>query len=342
MQIKKVIITGKQQVELKTVNSDEVDLKRDEVFIETQYSFISAGTELSIFNATEERVYQPGFFCTYPCNSGYANVGVVRAIGEGVTVCKPGQRVFTFGPHASHIKLKQKSMIIEVPQNMDGAMAAASRMAGVATTGIYVSDIGKNDWVVVFGLGMVGNIAAQAYQALGCRVIGVDLNEARREIAKECGVSHVIGGNQEEVQEAISNITGKQMANIAVDAVGHSKVVIQALQATAQYGQLILLGSPRVPVEGNITEILADIHRRNITVRGALEWCLPDYSEFAGRDSLYTKQQMIFDWIERGILKIKPMISHVIDPARINEAYMGLTNQPDLFTGIVLDWTDHS
>jgi 2-desacetyl-2-hydroxyethyl bacteriochlorophyllide A dehydrogenase len=337
MDIRQVVVTGQHEVELQDLQFDE-KLGPDEVLIETECSFISAGTELANYSGKEPAVFRPGSWCAYPWKSGYANVGIVKAKGESVTRTDIGQRVFTFGPHASMIKANQNRLIIEVPEDIDSALAASSRMAGVAATAVILSQIPKNAWVAVFGLGMVGNLAAQMYQIMGCRVIGVEPTEHRRALAEKCGIMHTVGGTADDVQESIRKLTGGAMAQITVDAVGHSSVVMQALKATANFGQIVLLGSPRVPVEGNLTELLSDVHLRWITIRGGLEWCLPVYSELPATESLYSKQQMIFDWIRRSELRLEPQVSHRMNPEQIKEAYDGLLHQPETYTGVVIEW----
>ena len=276
-------------------------------------------------------------------------MGIVRAIGDNVTRAKIGDRIFTYGNHASTVRYNESRLVISVPENIEPSIAAASRMAGVGTTAVIVGEIThpwplprgeyrNNPWVVIFGLGMVGNMAAQAFRIKGCRVIGVDPVEARRKLAERCGISCTVGGEPEEAHKSIEEITEGKMADITVDAVGHSSVVLQALQATADYGQLILLGSPRVPVHANLTELLSDVHLRWITIRGALEWCLPIYSEAENEESQFSKQQMIFDWIHRGELNIEALISHQLKPEQIKEAYDGLLNKPETYTGVILDW----
>jgi threonine dehydrogenase-like Zn-dependent dehydrogenase len=123
-----------------------------------------------------------------------------------------------------------------------------------------------------------------------------------------------------------------------VDAVGDSRVVMQALKATAPLGQLVILGSPRVAVQGDLTELLSDVHLRWITIRGALEWCLPMYPDVGNHESQYSKQAMIFDWLRRGQLQIEALISHRLHPSQIKEAYEGLLHQPNVYTGVLLDW----
>ena len=339
MDIRQVVVTGQHEVELQELTLNTDDLRPGEILIETEYTYISTGTELANYTGREPKVFQPGQWCAYPWRSGYANVGVVTAVGDSVSAVSLGDRVFTYGPHASAVRYDTSRLAVPVPPEIDPALAAASRMAGVATTSTIVAEISNNPWVVVFGLGMVGNLAAQAFQIHGCRVIGVDPVAARRELAERCGIPYTTGGSAEETQARIEEVTGSALGGITVDAVGHSAVVMQALRATADHGQLVILGSPRVPVEGNLTDLLGEVHMRWITVRGALEWRLPMYPVTGGHVSQFSKQQTIFDWLARGKLHLDPLISHRLPPEAIKTAYDGLEYEPELYTGVLLDWT---
>ena len=339
MKIREVVVTGQNQVELQTTDIDAPVLASNELLIETEYTFISSGTELANYTGKEPKVFQKGAWCEYPWRSGYANVGVVSEVGSGVTRADPGDRVFTYGRHASTIRYTQDRLVAPVREAVDPAVVAASRMAGVAMTAIVVGEIGTNPWVVVFGLGLVGNLASQMFQIHGCRVIGVDPVAARRKLAQRCGIEHTVGGSADEAQARIQEITGGELGNITVDAVGHSGVVMQALRATASHGQLIILGSPRVSVHGDLTDLLSETHLRWITIRGALEWCVPMYPDTGNRTSQWSKQQTIFDWMARGQLHVEPLISHRLKPEQIKQAYDGLLNEPNVYTGVVLDWT---
>jgi 2-desacetyl-2-hydroxyethyl bacteriochlorophyllide A dehydrogenase len=338
MQICEVVVTGQNEVELQTRQIDETALAPNELLVETEATFISAGTELANYTGRELRVFLPNQWCTYPWRSGYANVGIVRAVGSEVTRAEVGQRVFSYGRHGSAVVVSQQRLIIPVPEGMEATLAAATRMAGVALTSINVAEIRDTPWVAVYGLGMVGNLAAQAFGVRGCRVIGVDPVASRRKLAEACGIPFTVGGSKEEAHAAVMEITGGDGADIAVDAVGHSAVVMQALAATARFGQLILLGSPRVPVEGNLTELLSDVHLRMITMRGALEWSLPIYPDVGNRTSQYSKQMTIFEWVQSGKLHVEPLISHLLPPEEIKRAYEGLLRQPEEYTGVALVW----
>jgi 2-desacetyl-2-hydroxyethyl bacteriochlorophyllide A dehydrogenase len=338
MLLKQVVVTGPNAVELQRLDLDDGELGPAELLVETESTFISAGTEISNYLAKDPDVFRPGTWCAYPWRSGYANVGVVRAKGRGAWMAGVGERVFTYGPHASVHRYDTARLAIRVPEAIEPDIAAASRMASVALCALYACRPEGSPWVVVFGLGMVGNIAAQSFAIRGYRVIGVDPLASRREIAATCGILHAVGGAPDEVQQAIVELTDGKLAGIAIDAVGHASVIAQALEATAACGELVLLGTPRVPVQGNITTLWDQVHRKMVTVRGALEWFLPMYPDVGRRDSQYSKQEEIFDWIARGLLKLDPMISHRLRPEQVKQAYEGLLREPDTYTGVVLDW----
>lgn len=318
-------------------------LQPDQFLVQTEYTFISAGTELSIYTGAEPKVREPGAWCAYPFAPGYANVGKVIAVGDAVDAPAVGARIFTLGNHSSHVVVAVDAFWVPVPDSLAPQWAVASRMAGVACTAVNVAAIGMNPWVVVYGLGLVGNLAAQALQTLGGRVVGIDPLAARRRLAELCGIQTTLGGTPEEVHAALQEVTGSHLADISVDAVGHSAVIAQALAATADFGQVILLGTPRQAHATDVTPQWADIHLRGLVVRGALEW---DYAYHPGAGmggtfgfSLCEKQQHIFDWLQRGKLSIAPLISHEFKPERIKQAYDGLRDEPETYTGVVLDWT---
>lgn len=338
MQLNQVVVTGQNQVELQAGILEDRPLEADELLIATEATFISAGTELANYTGKEPKVFQPGQWCTYPWKSGYANVGIVQEVGANVARVKPGERVFSYGNHASLVRYHQRRLVIPVPADLDPVLAAASRMAGVAMTSIIVSEIRENPWVAVYGLGAVGNLAAQMFAIRGCRVIGIDPVDDRRKLAQRCGIVETVGGDPQSAHEAVMAMTGGHGADITVDAVGHSAVVMQAAKATASFGQLVILGSPRVPVEGDLTTLLSDVHLRWITIRGALEWCVPMYPDVGNRPSQWSKQETIFGWLRSGQLQLEPLISHRLPPQEIKQAYDGLLYKPADYTGVALDW----
>jgi len=340
MKIEQVVVTGQNQVELQTLELKEKSLGPNELLIRTERSFISAGTELANYTGTEKSVFIPGSWCAYPWKSGYANVGIALDAGEKYRSLI-GRRVYTNGPHASVHRYEtdvQFKLIAPVPEGLPLEEAVAARMAMVAISGLDASTPAYIRWVVVIGLGMVGNLAAQLYRLTGAQVIGVDPSAARRKTALACGIPYAISGTEEEVAVRIREITGGKMANVSVDAVGNSAVAMQALRLTADSGEVVVLGTPRVDVTGNLTEVFSAAHIRWVTIKGCLEWNVPTEPAMPHQYSQRKKIDAIFAWITDGRLKLKPLITQVLPPSEIQTAYEGLLHKKEEYVGVVLKW----
>ena len=338
MRIRQAIVRRENHVEIETADMDG-GLCPGEVLIETETTFISAGTELANYTGIDPTVRMPGAWNEYPKVPGYANVGRILAAGDGERF-GVGTRVFSMGPHASHHvqpTTGRLGLVVEVPEAIDSSEAAAVRMACVAITALQTSSVQVHDRVAVFGLGVVGNLAAQFFQLAGARVIGIDPMAARRDLAMHVGIDHVIpgGGN---VEAQIREITGGDLPLTSVDAVGHSAVVEQAASVTAQFGEVILLGTPRASYESNLTTAMRDIHNKWIDFKSALEWKIPMHPAAGMRNSTVGNLVSIFEMVESGKINVRDLISHRLPAERIKHAYESLLNDKESYWGVCLDW----
>jgi NADPH:quinone reductase-like Zn-dependent oxidoreductase len=144
MEIQQLVITGEREVELQTF-SLEPTLSADDLFIQNEASFISAGTELSIYTRTEPATRIPGTWCYYPSKVGYSSVGRILAKGENVMGFEIGERVFTFSPHVSHHLYNPssgnlyRSLAVKIPDDLPVEVAATLHMPNVALTALNVA-----------------------------------------------------------------------------------------------------------------------------------------------------------------------------------------------------------
>lgn len=343
MQIRRAIVRREYHVELESADLPGGPAP-DQVLIETETTFISAGTELANYTGVDPTVHTHGAWNAYPKVPGYANVGRVLASAGEAARFGEGTRVFSFGPHASHhnqATTGDRWMVVEVPEGIDSATAAAARMACVAITALQTGPVQVNDRIAVFGLGMVGNLAAQFFKLAGGRVIGIDPMAARRDLAKQVGLDHVIPGGQ-DVESQIREVTGGDLPLITVDAVGHSAVVEQAASITASFGAVILLGTPRMSYESDLTTAMRDIHNKWIDFKSALEWKIPMHPAAGVRNSTIGNVVSIFELIESGKLNVCDLISHRLAADQIKHAYESLLNDKENYWSVCLDWTGGS
>jgi 2-desacetyl-2-hydroxyethyl bacteriochlorophyllide A dehydrogenase len=318
---------------------DEVSLeglRPMEVVVRNLASIISAGTELAGLHNVEGT-------SVFPARSGYGSIGEVLAKGSEVTDIAIGQRVFYAGNHAAvqrftHGQDHQWGRLYPCPSTLDPIDAAVACLAQIAMTATNITTLELGDTIAVFGLGLVGNLAAQLYQLAGGRVIGVDPVTSRGALARRVGITSCIDVPAAEQVAAVRAATGGQGAEVTVDAVGHSAVVVSAIASTALMGQVILLGSPRAAVTADLTPSLSAVHVNCLTVRGAHMWQFPAFAVRGAKQTVTRNFATCFDLIGSGRLRVRELISHVIAPAEAPRAYQGLHQDKEHWSGVVIDW----
>jgi threonine dehydrogenase-like Zn-dependent dehydrogenase len=223
-------------------------------------------------------------------------------------------------------------------EEIDKIKAVSARMAQVALTAPQISSYQENDTVAVYGLGMVGNLAAQLFQLGGAKVICLDPVKGRCEAAKACGLKTALCVEPGEQVDTIMDLTGGKGAAVAVDAAGNSRVIRSCLHSVKRGGEVILLGSPRAAFEANMTDDFNLIHMRSLVVKGGFEWRLPPHPDSRSEHSIAGNLDELLGLITAGKLKTRPLISHVVKPAELPFAYFGLLNDKEHYHGVVVDW----
>ncbi|MGB3616653.1 MAG: zinc-binding alcohol dehydrogenase [Catalinimonas sp.] len=336
MKIKELRVTAPNQVELRETEADLRIERDDELIVRTHYSHVSAGTELACLAGVEEWFQIPG-------TPGYTAVGEVVAVGDAVPDVRPGDRVFTYGPHRSHVKItwgdRWHGVCVPVPDGLDGDRAAFAHVANIALTAIRRSDIELGDAVAVSGLGTIGNLAAQLAQLQGARVLGADVNDTRLDVARRSGIDRVVNPTTTDWNRAVADFTGGRGVTTFIDATGRSAVVEQNLPNVATNGEVILLGSPRAPHTADLTTTLRAVHLlSNVTLRGALEFSLPTFPDDLHKHSIQRNVAVAMELIRMGKLRLDALYTHRLSPAACQRAYDGLRDEPDAYVGVVFDW----
>jgi 2-desacetyl-2-hydroxyethyl bacteriochlorophyllide A dehydrogenase len=338
---RKVVIHRALDVTMKAMEVSE-QLGSLDVLVQTEWSFISTGTELANFTGRDRGVYIPDSWNSYPYIPGYANCGRVLRCGSNVTEIEVGQRVFSMAKHVSHHLLSTDDpdcVVVPVPEDMAGDVAAAVRMGLVSITALQTADFDLNDYVAVLGLGLVGNLAAQLFALSGARVIGVDPVGSRRALARRVGIEHVTGGDMELIESQLRDLSGGGV-RVVVDAVGHAAIAASAIRSVKPYGEVVLLGSPREEYTADLNNFLAPVHYQWVTIKGALEHRIPRNSGRGIQRSVASNVATVLDLLRSERLQLEELISHRMPAFQIGRAYDGLLNDPDTYWGVALDWTD--
>lgn len=336
MKVKQLVVTAPGVIELQEAELDE-RLEPHQALVRAEYSIVSAGTEGAGFTGLV-REMPFGDEGKYPRTTGYGHLGEVLAVGSAVTMCRPGDRVLSFSPHASVVKANAARMALPVPKDVPGELMVFARMAGVSIAALRSSSVQPGDTVLVIGMGLVGNFAAQLFRLAGADVMAADLSEVRLAKARACGIERTVNPSAVDLKEAVMDWTAGKGAHIVVEAIGMSEVIAQAVMLVRRYGEVILLGSPRARAVFDATPMLLRIHLEAIRMIGALEWRWPQHETDRVRD-ITTNYRQIVRWIAEGRLVVQPLLTHLVSPAACQQVYEGLTRAPDTYLGAVFDWS---
>src|SRR5690606_33049726 len=182
-------------------------------------SGVSAGTELSQYRGTspymarqwdtERRVFREGApSWDFPVrNLGYEEVGEIVETGAEVEAFRPGDIVYgTWGHRTGHVMKAAEIGGRKLPEGADPRFGIFSHIGAVALNGVHDARIRIGDLVVVFGLGVPGQIVMQAARASGARVIGVDPVPIRRQMAERLGAERTLDPGAVSVADAVKDL----------------------------------------------------------------------------------------------------------------------------------------
>ncbi|HVW41270.1 MAG TPA: S-(hydroxymethyl)mycothiol dehydrogenase [Amycolatopsis sp.] len=120
-------------------------------------------------------------------------------------------------------------------------------MAGIGAA-INTGAVTRGDTVAVIGCGGVGDAAIAGARLAGARtIIAIDVDDRKLEWAKDFGATHTVssrGKSQDEVVEAVQDLTESFGADVVIDAVGRPETWKQAFYARDLAGTVVLVGVP--------------------------------------------------------------------------------------------------
>lgn len=254
-----------------------------------------------------------------PLVPGHEGVGIVEALGEGVTTRQVGQRVAmpwlghacgecrycvdgrenlcesqynngyaVDGAYAEYMLADARYAVV-VPDGVTPLDAAPLTCAGVTTyAAIKNAHVIPGETVAVFGVGGLGHLAVQYARLVGAKVIAVDVTEEKLALATELGADHTVNARTTDPVEAIRDLGG---ADVAVVLAVAPAVFRQSFDALNRGGRLVLVS---LPADGTITLPIFETVLKGISVIGSIVGTRQDLTEVftlhaAGRTRVITE-----------------------------------------------------
>jgi alcohol dehydrogenase, propanol-preferring len=237
-------------------------------------------------------------------------------IGEGLCpACRIGQEnlcdkprslgIYTDGGYAEYVLVPSSKYLVKLDEGMDlDTSATLSCSALTAYGAVRNAILNPYDNLVVVGAGGLGLMAIQLAKSItGAKIIAMDLDDNKLDVAKKNGADNTINSKKEDPIKAIMELTDKMGADAVIDFVNASKTAETDMQLLRRRGKLVLVGL----FGGELKLNLVSMPTRAYKIIGSYTGSISEMVE-------------LVSLAKRGV--IKPVVS---ERFRLNEATEALT-----------------
>jgi L-iditol 2-dehydrogenase len=292
------------------------------------------GSDIRIFRHGNPRVTPPAII-------GHEASGVIVKVGKNVTRVSEGDRVAigadfpcgmcpwcrngllnncatnyavgyqipgAFAQYMTLPKLLLQGPVTPVSNNLSHEEAALAEPLACAINGFELVNLSLGKSVVIIGLGPIGCMMIDLARQMGAtKVIGVQRSQARMELAKFYQADTYINPNEEDVVARCLEETGGRGPDIVITAAGSVEAHEQAVEMVAQRGYVNLFGG--LAKRSRPMSIYSNtIHYKECFITGS-HGSTPRHHELA------------VVLLEKGLVRVKPLITHHFPLSDINEAF---------------------
>ncbi len=262
------------------------------------------GAEVSGWSVGDRVTFDSTEYCgeCEKCRSGYINLCVSRKV-LGVS-CPDFRR---HGCFAEYVVLPTR-ILYPIPEALTYEKAAFAEPVAIALHAVNLAEgveIGEafapvpqipppRGSAVVVGAGLIGLLVLQALKARGWdRLVAVDLDDGRLELAKKLGAEAVFNANEDGLASKVRALFGGDGADASFEVVGAGQPLDLAIRSVRKGGQVVLVGN----LQPNTPFPLQEVVTRQLTLKGSCS-CAGEYPEAIRR-------------IADGSIQVEPLLSKV-------------------------------
>ncbi|MBS7615562.1 zinc-dependent alcohol dehydrogenase family protein [Candidatus Bathyarchaeota archaeon] len=209
------------------------------------------------------------------------------------------------GAFTEYVKVKAEN-VYKLPKKFSLDEAALVEPLACCVRGIDQARIKAGDTVAIIGAGPIGLILLQlAKQSGASAIIQTDIEETRLKLAKDLGADYTVCMAREDAVEAIKSLTDGYGVDVAIEAVGSTKAITQAMNVTRRGGRLNIFGVAPQDEVWNVKPF--DLYDKELTVTTSYR-------------SPFTFQRAV-KIASSGSVKLRPLVSHIYKLEEIQSAF---------------------
>ena len=300
-----IAFTAPGRVELESCELTEPELKRDEVFLETECTLVSPGTERAcLLGLTDGE---------FPKYLGYS--AVARA----------------------HLVKQARDLVRIEDDALPAHVAVFAVIASMGLQGVRKARPEFGESLAVMGLGLLGLFAVRCAYLDGLfPVIALDFNERRRKLALEFGADAVFSPDEPELLERIRHLTRGNGVDVVVEVTGNPEALNEALDFTAPYGRITLTGCSRTPTHE--IDFYHKVHRPGISIIGAHNMARPLHDNRPGYWTMREDMALLLRLFSAGRIRTESLVDKVASPADAPLIFERIARGDPELLGVIFDW----
>ena len=310
-------------------------------------SMISPGTQL---NGVKDKRENPGDASAPPRPFGYQAAGEVVALGDHVNGLNVGDRVACLGPGAKHTDwaIIPQNLCGKVPDNVSDADASAMNLMLTAQQAIRRAEPVLGEYMLIVGMGLVGQYAAQLANLAGMETMAWDTMDSRLRIAEQCGVRATVNIKSQDVAALCSEWTEAHGFDAAVMAIGgDGTAALESVRDVMKVspdrhfmGRVVMVGGLSTTVRWGAAMGNLDLRCSGRSGPGyhdkQWETGEREYPPVFVRWSAQERMRLTLRWLADGRLKTEPLITHRMPLENVSDAVDMLIERPETACGVVL------
>jgi 2-desacetyl-2-hydroxyethyl bacteriochlorophyllide A dehydrogenase len=310
--------------EVKVVTLEKPQVKAGEVLVRIKYAGF-CGSDLNTFLGKNPMVklpvipgheisaeiieagqnvpphFKPGTPCTL---NPYTNCGYCPSCRNGrPNACQFNETlgVQRNGAMCEYVSIPwQKVIIVEGIPAQDLALVEPMSVGFHAVSRAGVTD---TDSVAVIGCGMIGVGAIVRSALRGARVIAIDIDDKKLELAKRLGALYTINSLTEDVHESLQKLTAGQGADVVIEAVGSPSTYQTAISEASFTGRVVYIGYAKSEVSFETKYFVM----KELDIRGS-------------RNAMPEDFRAVISYLKRGTCPTGELITHIYTPEQAQEA----------------------
>jgi threonine dehydrogenase-like Zn-dependent dehydrogenase len=192
------------------------------------------------------------------------------------------------------------------------------------TVGFHAVDRGRItdiDTVLVFGCGMIGSGAIIRAVLRGAKVIAVDIDDKKLELARKVGAHYCINSKTTSLHDELQKITNGHGPDVIIEAAGNPFTYQSAIDEAAFAARIVCIG-----------------YAKNEVSFATRLWVLKELDILGSRNASPSDFEAVVNYLKGGHFPIDEMISRIVQPEDVAGAFSDWATNPGEVTKILVQF----